>query len=121
MRVEHEYERGGTLQYLAAWDCHQAKLFGRCEPRTGILPFDRLVEQVMTTRAYARAHRVFWIETMVLATAARAPSAACRTDSETCGEVSFGKPVTTLHAAEQATQDGADFHFLAYSSPGIPA
>lgn len=61
MRVEHEYERGGALQYLAAWDCHQAKLFGRCEPRTGILPFDRLVEQVMTTRPYARAHRVFWI------------------------------------------------------------
>jgi len=61
MRVEHEYERGETLQYLAAWDWHQAKLFGRCEPRPGILPFDRRVEQVMTTPAYARAHRVFWI------------------------------------------------------------
>src|SRR5260370_41778327 len=47
MRVEHEYDRGGALQYLAAWDCHRAKLFGRCEPRTGIAPFDRLVEQVM--------------------------------------------------------------------------
>jgi hypothetical protein len=61
MRVEHEYERGGALQYLAAWDCHHAKLFGRCEPSTGILPFDRLVEQVMTARPYAQAHRVFWI------------------------------------------------------------
>ena len=36
MRVEHEYERGGALAYLAAWDVHQARLFGRCEPTTGI-------------------------------------------------------------------------------------
>ena len=61
MRVEHEYDRGGALQYLAAWDCHRAKLFGRCEPRTGIAPFDRLVEQIMTTPPYAKARRVFWI------------------------------------------------------------
>jgi transposase len=45
MRVEHEYERGGALAYLAAWDVHQARLFGRCEPSTGIQPFGRLVEQ----------------------------------------------------------------------------
>jgi hypothetical protein len=32
MRVEHEYERGGALAYLAAWDVHQARLFGRLEP-----------------------------------------------------------------------------------------
>ena len=49
MRVEHEYDRGGALAYLAAWDVHRAKLFGRCEPTTGIEPFGRLVEQVMTT------------------------------------------------------------------------
>ena len=61
MRVEHEYERGGALQYLAAWDCHHAKLFGRCEPRTGIEPFRRLVAQVMATEPYASALRVFWI------------------------------------------------------------
>ncbi len=61
LRVEHEYERGGALQYLAAWDCHRAKLFGRCEPRTGIVPFDKLVAQVMTTKPYAQARRVFWI------------------------------------------------------------
>ena len=36
MRVEHEYERCGALQYLVAWDVHRAKLFGRCEERTGI-------------------------------------------------------------------------------------
>jgi hypothetical protein len=61
MRIEHEYERGGALAYLAAWDVHQARLFGRCEPSTGIQPFGRLVEQVMTTEPYASARRVFWI------------------------------------------------------------
>jgi transposase len=61
MRVEHEYERGGALAYLAAWDLHQARLFGRCEPTTGIEPFGRLVEQVMSSEPYASAERVFWI------------------------------------------------------------
>jgi transposase len=61
VRVEHEYERGGALAYLAAWDVHQARLFGRCEPSTGIEPFGRLVEQVMTTEPYASARRVFWV------------------------------------------------------------
>ena len=61
MRVEHEYQRGGALAYLAAWDVHQARLFGRCEPSTGIQPFGRLVEQVMASEPYASAARVFWI------------------------------------------------------------
>ena len=61
MRVEHEYERQGDLAYLAAWDCHQAKISGRCEPATGIEPFRRLVHQVMSTEPYASARRVFWI------------------------------------------------------------
>jgi hypothetical protein len=61
MRVEHEYERGGALAYLAAWDVHRARLFGRCEPSTGIAPFGRLVEQVMTAEPYASAERVFWV------------------------------------------------------------
>ena len=60
-RVEHEYARGGALAYLAAWDVHRAQVFGRCEPTTGIDPFDRLVEQVMTSAPYATARRVFWI------------------------------------------------------------
>src|SRR3954447_8369066 len=45
--VEFEYKRGGTLAYLAAWDVHHARLFGRCELKTGIEPFGHLVEQVM--------------------------------------------------------------------------
>ena len=61
MRIEHEYKRGGGLQYLAAWDVHRAKVFGRCEPKTGIEPFGRLVDQVMTTEPYASARRVFWV------------------------------------------------------------
>jgi hypothetical protein len=31
MRVEHEYVRRGAWAYLAAWDVHRAKIFGRCE------------------------------------------------------------------------------------------
>jgi hypothetical protein len=60
-RYEFEYRRGGTLAYLAAWDVHHANLFDRVEPTTGIEPFGRLVEQVMTTEPYASARRVFWI------------------------------------------------------------
>jgi hypothetical protein len=61
MRVEHEYDRGGALAYLAAWDVHRAKVHARCEPTTGIEPFGRLVEQVMTAEPYASARRVFWV------------------------------------------------------------
>jgi hypothetical protein len=61
MLVEHEYVRGGALAYLAALDVHRVKVFGRCEPTTGIVPFDRLVTQVMTQAPYAMADRVFWI------------------------------------------------------------
>jgi len=60
-RVEHEYERRGALAYFAAWDVHRARVFGRCEPKTGIAPFGRLVEQVMTQEPYASARRVFWV------------------------------------------------------------
>lgn len=60
-RVEFEYERGGAVQYLAAWDVHRAKVFGRCEAKTGIEPFGRLVDQVMTREPYASARRVFWV------------------------------------------------------------
>src|SRR5262249_17750209 len=39
----------------------RAQLFGRCENTTGIQPFDRLVEQVMSVEPYCSARRVFWI------------------------------------------------------------
>jgi hypothetical protein len=61
MRVNHDYDRGGALAYLAAYDVHQAKVLGRCAPSTGIEPFMALVEHVMTPQPYASATRVFWI------------------------------------------------------------
>jgi hypothetical protein len=61
MRVEHEYERRGAWAYLAALDVHRAKVFGRCEATTGIAPFERLVDQVMSQWPYNQARRVFWI------------------------------------------------------------
>jgi transposase len=61
MRVEHEYERRGALAYLACMDVHAPRIFGRCEPTTGIDPFNRLIEQVMTVEPYASAKRVFVI------------------------------------------------------------
>jgi transposase len=61
MRVNHEYERGGALAYLAAYDVHQARVFSHCSAKTGIVPFMTLVEQVMTQEPYASAKRVFWV------------------------------------------------------------
>ena len=61
MRVEHEYERRGALSYLAAWDVHRGRLFGRCETTTAIVPFGRLVDQVISQAPYKDARRVFWI------------------------------------------------------------
>jgi hypothetical protein len=60
-RVEHEYFRQGAWTYLAAWDVHRAKVFGRCEVKNGIAPVDRLVSEVMGQAPYQTAHRVFWI------------------------------------------------------------
>lgn len=60
-RLEFEYERGGALQYLAAWDVRRGYVMGRCESCTGIEPFGRLVRQVMEQEPYRSANRVFWI------------------------------------------------------------
>jgi len=60
-RVEFEYQRGGTLAYLGAYDVHRARLIGRVAPKTGIVPFMALAEQVMTVEPYASARRVYWI------------------------------------------------------------
>jgi DDE superfamily endonuclease len=61
MRVEHEYFREGAWTYLAAWDVHRAKVFGRCEVKNGIAPVDHLVGEVMSQAPYKTARRVFWI------------------------------------------------------------
>src|SRR6516225_5193380 len=61
MRIEHEYTRCGAWAYIAGLDVHHARIFGRCETKNGIDPFDRLVEQVMTRPPYNDGRRVFWI------------------------------------------------------------
>jgi len=60
-RIEFEYERGGALQYLAAWDVRRGYIMGRCESTTGIDPFGHLVKQVMEQEPYRSAKRVFWV------------------------------------------------------------
>jgi DDE superfamily endonuclease len=59
--IEYEYERGGALQYLAAWDVRRGYVIGRCEPTTGIEPFGRLVNQVLAEEPYRSGTRLFWI------------------------------------------------------------
>lgn len=59
--LEFEYLRGGTLAYLAAWDVHHANLFDRIERTTGIVPFGRLVDQVMKVEPYRSARTVYWV------------------------------------------------------------
>jgi DDE superfamily endonuclease len=61
MRYEHEYQRGGALPYLAAWDVRRGVALGRCEAKTGIEPFHRLIDLVMSRDPYRSARRVFWI------------------------------------------------------------
>lgn len=67
-RVASKYKRGGALQYLAAWDVQQGRVMGRCEAKTGLEPFGRLVQQVMESPEYrypgGRSDvygRVFWV------------------------------------------------------------
>lgn len=60
-RVEFEYDRHGTLAYLAGYDVHRAHLIGTVAPKTGIVPFRELVDKVMRTEPYASARRVFWV------------------------------------------------------------
>jgi hypothetical protein len=60
-RVEFEYDRGGALAYLAAWDVRRAKVFGLCRGTTGIDSFHELVDLVMQQEPYHSADRVFWV------------------------------------------------------------
>ena len=42
-------------------DVHRARVFGRCEVKSGIAPLNRLVGEVMGQEPYKSARRVFWI------------------------------------------------------------
>ncbi len=61
MRVEHEYRRGGAVAYLAALDVFGGRVIGRVSLKTGIEPFNALVDLVMRQEPYAGADRVFWV------------------------------------------------------------
>jgi hypothetical protein len=60
-RVEFEYERLGTVAYLAAWDVFRAQIFGRIAPTTDIVNFNRLIDQVMSQAPYRDPTRTFWL------------------------------------------------------------
>jgi hypothetical protein len=60
-RIESEYEREGALQYLAAWDVRRGIVLGRCEAKTGIEPFGRLVDQILDREPYRDAERLFLV------------------------------------------------------------
>ncbi len=59
--MEQEYDRDVAFQYLTAWEVRRGYVMGRCEPKTGIKPFGRLVSQVMERQPYRTADRVFWV------------------------------------------------------------
>jgi len=60
-RFEFEYQRNGTLAYLAALDVFSGRVFGRIDDTTGIQPFGKLVDLVMGQAPYTTGARVFWI------------------------------------------------------------
>lgn len=60
-RYEFEYERHGTLCYLAFLDVFSGKVSGATSPRSGIEPFERALAQVLAQRPYVEAERVFLI------------------------------------------------------------
>ena len=80
--VEHEYQRKGTLCYLAAWDARRARIFDRCAP-DGIEPFDALVEQFMTSSPTAAPSASSRSSTTAPRTAASARSIASRAPGRT--------------------------------------
>ena len=46
---------------MAAWDVRRGYVMCRCEARTGIEPFGRLVKQVLAEEPYRSGERLFWV------------------------------------------------------------
>lgn len=61
MRVEHEYERSGVLNYIAAFFAQTGHALGRCSPRKRGEDFRALVHEVMALPGLRNATRVFWV------------------------------------------------------------
>jgi hypothetical protein len=60
-RYEFEYERHGTLCYLAFLDVFSGRVYGETSAHTGIVPFESALANVVTQRPYAAAERIFLI------------------------------------------------------------
>ena len=60
-RYEFEYERHGTLCYLAFLDVFSGKVCGATSPKSGIEPFERTLGALLAQRPYADATRIFLI------------------------------------------------------------
>jgi hypothetical protein len=60
-RVEFEYDRLGTVAYLAAWDVFRAKIFGLVTTTTSIATFQHLLDLVMGQAPYQTSKRTFWL------------------------------------------------------------
>jgi hypothetical protein len=60
-QVKFEYERGGTLAYMGAYDVHRAHMIGTIAEKTGIVPFTELVDKIMSQEPDASARNVYWV------------------------------------------------------------
>jgi hypothetical protein len=60
-RYEFEYERHGTLCYLAFLDVFSGRVFGETAPLNGIEPFDRALKHCLAQERYRDAERIFLI------------------------------------------------------------
>jgi transposase len=60
-RFEFEYERHGTLCYLAFLDVFSGKVYGETSPKSGIEPFEQALAHLLAQRPYQEAERLFLI------------------------------------------------------------
>lgn len=59
--LEHEYKRRGSPAYLGAWDVRRAEVFGRCEAKTTVAAFGRLVAEVVWIRTFGSFFQSFGV------------------------------------------------------------
>jgi transposase len=60
-RYDYQYQRHGTLIYLAALDVRTGRIIGQTAEKNGKVPFMSLVDCLMSTEPYNKANRVFWL------------------------------------------------------------
>lgn len=60
-RFEFEYERHGTLAYIAFLDVFGGGVYGETAPKTGIVPFEACLEHCLALPCYRDVERAFLI------------------------------------------------------------